>query len=691
MKLLSLIKGKSARKVYTFFITFIIIFGIMLTSLVTKKYDLKEGDIAKVDIKASREVEDKLATDARRKQAADSVGQQYNKKPEVEGNSEADLNSNFDKINNIRGSNVDINQKISNVKSAVVYNLSNNAINTLITMSKDELDGLQALIIKNIKGMYSNDIREDNSDDIKKAQDYVNIQFSNSKFNKDIIDVGIIISDYYIKPNLFLDEDKTNEIKDSARKKVSPVIIKKEQIIVKEGEPVTAEQLQILQDLGLLNNNNSSNWFVYINLAVLIFIVLFIEVFYLYKYHNELFKDDSKLMLVFLLNIISLILARSIYIISPFLIPLACTPMLLTLLINDKMSLFISMLNCILISIIVQFNPQIILIAITSSLLPAIVLKKMQMRNDILYSSVYVAVINAIITFSVGFLISNNVIDVLKITTFSFLGACISAIFTVGFLPFLESTFDIVTTVKLLELSNPNQPLLKRLLMEAPGTYHHSILVANIAEVAAESIGGNPVLTRVCAYYHDIGKIIRPYFFKENQIGNDNPHDKISPNLSALVIISHVKDGIELAREYKLPKTIQDIIAEHHGTTLVKYFYITMKNSSENPEDVNEENFKYPGPIPKTKENAIIMLADSVEASVRSIPNPTKGKIEEMVNNIIKGRLNEGQLDNCDLTLKDIDIIRKSFLKTLNGIYHQRIEYPIDKSQIKKMRYLKSK
>ncbi|UZW12638.1 HD family phosphohydrolase [Clostridium pasteurianum] len=684
MKVIDLIEKKSISKIYIYIITFIIIYLIMLSSVVTQKYDLKEGDIAKVDIKASREVEDRLATDARRKQAANSVGQQYNKRTEVGVNSESDLNNNFDKINNIRNSNVDVNQKSFNIRNSIVYNLSDQDVNTLITMNKDEFDSLRALIIKSIKGIYSNDIREGNSDDIKKAQDYVNLQFTNSKFTKNINDLGIEISNFYIKPNLFLDEDKTNEIRDSAEKKVSPVIIKKDQIIVKEGEPVTKEQLQILQDLGLLNSNNNFNWFMYINLAVLILVVLFIEIFYLYKFHEDLYKDNSKLILIFLLNIISLILARSIYIISPFLIPLACMPMLLTLLINDKVSLFISILNCILISGVVEFNAQITLISVTSALLPVIVLKKMQMRNDILYSSIYVAVINSLITFSVGFLISNNVVEVLKITGFSFLGACISAILTVGFLPFLESTFDIVTTVKLLELSNPNQPLLKRLLMEAPGTYHHSILVANIAEVAAENIGGNPVLTRVCAYYHDIGKIIRPYFFKENQIGNDNPHDKISPNLSALVIISHVKDGLELAKEYKLPKAIQDTIVEHHGTTLVKYFYITMKNLSENPEDISEESFKYPGPIPTTKENAVIMLADSVEASVRSISNPTRGKIEEMVNNIIKSRLNEGQLDNCDLTLKDIDIIRKSFLKTLDGIYHQRIEYPIDKSQIRK-------
>jgi putative nucleotidyltransferase with HDIG domain len=183
----------------------------------------------------------------------------------------------------------------------------------------------------------------------------------------------------------------------------------------------------------------------------------------------------------------------------------------------------------------------------------------------------------------------------------------------------------------------------------------------------------------VSAYYHDVGKIKRPYFFKENQLGKDNPHDKIAPNLSALIITSHVKDGVELAKEYKIPKVIIDVIEQHHGTSLVKYFYITMKNSSERPDDVKEEDFRYLGPIPDTKESAIIMLADCVEAAVRSINEPNKAKIEEMVNNIIRNRLNEEQLNNCDLTLKDLSKIREAFLKVLMGIYHQRIEYPEDK------------
>jgi hypothetical protein len=248
------------------------------------------------------------------------------------------------------------------------------------------------------------------------------------------------------------------------------------------------------------------------------------------------------------------------YTISPFLIPLASIPMILTLLLNYKISLFTSLVNCILIAVAVNFEVEIILIAIMSAVLGSTILRKMQERNDILYASSYIAIINVILTFSAGFLLSNSVIDVSKKALFTLIGGVLSAILTIGLLPLFENLFGIVTTIKLLELSNPNNPLLKKLLLEAPGTYHHSILVGNLAEVAAEVVNGNPVLARVSAYYHDIGKTKRPYFFKENQIGKENPHGKISPNLSTLIITSHVKDGLELAKEYKIPKVIQDII-----------------------------------------------------------------------------------------------------------------------------------
>lgn len=681
MKLFMIIKSDITKKILIFFLAFLATFAIMLTSLITKKYDVKEGDIAKVDIKAPREVLDKIATDEKKKQASDAIGPQYTLKTEVETNAVDEIDNNFIQINSIRNMNVDAKIKATMIVNATKYNLSDSNINTLVSASKDDLTSLQALIDKTLKAVFTKGIRQSSSEDLKTAQDNINNQFNNSKLSKELIDIGIVVTSSYVKPNMYFDDEKQQELKDEAEKKVQSVIIKKDQIIAKEGEPVTKEQIEILQDLGLLNNNNASNWYVYLSLAAFILIIMITIYYYLYKFRKDLVDDNSKLILIFLLNIIALLFGRAISVVSPFLIPLSCVPMLLCLLIDKRVSLVISILNSILICAVVEFNIQIILIAITSAVLTSVFLKKMHMRNGIMNSAVIIAAVNTLVTFFTGFLISNNIVDILKISGLTFLGGCLSAVLTIGFLPLLESTFDIVTTVKLLELSNPNNELLKRLLMEAPGTYHHSIIVANLAEVASEIVGGNPVLARVAAYYHDVGKIQRPYFFKENQIGMENPHDKIEPKLSTLIITSHVKDGLELAKEYKLPKIIQDIIKQHHGTTIVKYFYVMAKNSCEKPEDINPDNYKYSGPIPETKECAIIMLADSIEAAVRSIQQPTKDKVKKMVDNIFDDRLSTGQLDNCELTLKDIHKIKESFLKTLTGVYHQRIEYPDDKSQ----------
>ena len=465
-----------------------------------------------------------------------------------------------------------------------------------------------------------------------------------------------------------------------AQKSISKVVIKQNQTVVKEGEPVTQAQLDILSELGMLDDKNSTGYsYVYLALAIFLVIILFLQYNYVKLNYKEIFNNTKKLTLISVINIISLILARTIGIISPLLIPFACAPMMLTLLLNYKISIFISALNIIIISALNGFDVQVIIVGIVSTLLGATLLKKMQQRNELLYSTVYIAVASALLALSTGILVSSNFGDVLIKGGITIAGGLLSGVFALGILPFLEGTFDEVTSLKLLELSNPNNPLLKKLLMEAPGTYHHSMLVANLAEMAAEEVGANSVITRIGSYYHDVGKIERPYFFGENQMGGDNPHNNIPPNLSTMIIKSHVSDGLELAKKYKLPKIIQDIIVEHHGKTLVKYFYYTMKNNCENPEEVNESDYRYEGPIPSTKEAGIVMLSDSVEAAVRSIKDPNKDKINEMVNSIIDDKLASGQLNNCNLTLKDIEKIREGFLTALNSIYHQRIEYPKEK------------
>ncbi|ACQ51481.1 HDIG domain-containing metalloprotein [Clostridium botulinum] len=677
-------KDNKLKRVLVFFITFLFMYVVLITSFVTKKYDLQEGDIAKVDIKAPREIKDEVSTKARLQQALESVPIQYTKRTEVKTEILNEINSFFSQANSLKDKRIDERQKVQQLDQNGKINISERELSQILNLDKSELKSMQDVLIKVISDVYENvnisdDSQKDNAQDIKKAQEYVYSKIKMSKITNPLRQLAINIAYSEIKPNFYYDKEKTEELKKETLKNTPPVMIKKDQTIVKEGEPVSKYQLDLLKDIGLLNNNNNFEWYIFIGLGVLIILVLFIQYVYIYKFYNEVFNDLNSLVLISLNNCIAILLARSIYTISPFLIPLASIPMILTLLLNYKISLVTSLVNCILIAVAVNFEVEIILIAIMSAVLGSTILRKMQERNDILYASSYIAIINVILTFSAGFLLSNSVIDVSKKALFTLIGGVLSAILTIGLLPLFENLFDIVTTIKLLELSNPNNPLLKKLLLEAPGTYHHSILVGNLAEVAAEVVNGNPVLARVSAYYHDIGKTKRPYFFKENQIGRENPHDKISPNLSTLIITSHVKDGLELAKEYKIPKVIQDIIQQHHGTSLVKYFYITMKNNSERPEDVNEEDFRYQGPIPKSKEAAIIMLADGVEAAVRSINEPTKGKIEEMVNKIIKARLDEGQLDDCDLTLKEIGLIRDAFLKVLISIYHQRIEYPEDK------------
>ena len=250
-----------------------------------------------------------------------------------------------------------------------------------------------------------------------------------------------------------------------------------------------------------------------------------------------------------------------------------------------------------------------------------------------------------------------------------------SAIITIGLLPYLEHAFSITTPISLLELVKPNHQLLQRLLIDAPGTYHHSIVVGNIAETAAGAIGADSIVVRVGAYYHDIGKIKRPYFFIENQVSADNPHDKIAPSLSTLIVTSHIKDGVDLCKDYKLPQLIIDIVQQHHGTTLVSYFY-KRATENEHSECIIEADFRYEGPRPQSKEAALVMLADGCEAAVRSIAKPNVNRIEVTVRKIIRDRLHDRQLDECNLTLKDLNTIGDIFIQLLSSMFHTRIEYP---------------
>lgn len=672
---------KDYKKIILYIITFIVLYCTLMTGIITRKYDLKVGDIPKSDIKAHREIIDESATEARKKEAEEKVDKQYSLRTDVQKQSEEKIKGFFSSVEKVLAQDKPEEEKAKLIPRAP-FKITDAQANKIASMNEQSTKKLESVCIDGLNKAYEAPIEDGNEQDLKEAKK----EYTDFISSSDLSDSEKAIALNFVnvvEPNFFYDKEKTDELIKETLKQVPPVMIKKNQIVVSEGEPVTAHQLELLGTLGLLSDSASA-LYIYIALGVLVIIVMYLQYGYIHKYYPAINKEFSKIVMISILNVFPVILARLFGMMSNYIIPLACMPMLITLLLNYKISLVFSMLNVILIGGAVGFNPNIIILAILNVVLGGTLLRKMQQRNDILYSSITVAVLSSILTFSVGTLITNNFMEILADSTFAAAGAILSGILTIGVLPFFESTFDIVTNAKLLELSNPNNPLLKKLLMEAPGTYHHSILVANLAELAAEQVGGNPLLARIGAYYHDVGKTKRPYFFRENQFGKKNPHDRLKPEVSSKIIISHVKDGSELAKEYNLPKTIHDFIVTHHGETLVKYFYLTVKNNSENSDEVKEEDFKYPGPKPMSKEQGIVMLADSTEAAVRSINEPTEEKIEKMVNNIIDDKLASGQLDNCDLTLRDISKIKKCFLKALNGIHHERIEYPDDNKKEKK-------
>ena len=672
---------KDYKKIILYIITFIVLYCTLMTGIITRKYDLKVGDIPKSDIKAHREIIDESATEARKKEAEEKVDKQYSLRTDVQKQSEEKIKGFFSSVEKVLAQDKSEEEKAKLIPRAP-FKITDEQANKIASMNAQSTKNLESVCIDGLNKAYEAPIEDGNEQDLKDAKK----EYTDFISSSDLSDSEKAIALNFVnvvEPNFFYDKEKTDELIKETLKQVPPVMIKKNQIVVSEGEPVTAHQLELLGTLGLLSDSASAIC-IYIALGVLVIIVMYLQYGYIHKYYTAINKEFSKIVMISILNVFPVILARLFGMMSNYIIPLACMPMLITLLLNYKISLVFSMLNVILIGGAVGFNPNIIILAILNVVLGGTLLRKMQQRNDILYSSITVAVLSSILTFSVGTLTTNNFMEILADSTFAAAGAILSGILTIGVLPFFESTFDIVTNAKLLELSNPNNPLLKKLLMEAPGTYHHSILVANLAELAAEQVGGNPLLARIGAYYHDVGKTKRPYFFRENQFGKKNPHDRLKPEVSSKIIISHVKDGSELAKEYNLPKTIHDFIVTHHGETLVKYFYLTVKNNSENSDEVKEEDFKYPGPKPMSKEQGIVMLADSTEAAVRSINEPTEEKIEKMVNNIIDDKLASGQLDNCDLTLRDISKIKKCFLKALNGIHHERIEYPDDNKKEKK-------
>ncbi|MDR3592413.1 MAG: HDIG domain-containing protein [Negativicutes bacterium] len=515
-------------------------------------------------------------------------------------------------------------------------------------------------------------VREDELDITRK---YVVIEAEGLSLGKDGEAAVAGIAQALLKPNFILNKQETEKRKHAALASMEPVreTVKKGQVLVRRGDVVTAEQISAMEELGLHRGEvNETRVF---GLAIFVLITMALMMGYLYKFAPEVFANDLSLVLLGLILLVTLLLGKAAHYYSDFAAPVAAGALLTAILIDARLGVFFSVALTLLFGVVVDHDLRAVGVAMVGSLTGVYTVSKMHHGYSLTRTGVWIAAMNFLTIAATGLLEQINATQIMFQGLQGIFSGIAAAIITIGLLPYLEHTFSVTTPFKLLELANPSNPLLQRLLLDAPGTYHHSILVGNLAETAADVIGAEPVTVRVGAYYHDIGKIKRPYFFVENQAEGENPHDKIAPSLSTLIVTSHIKDGVELCRDYKLPQVIVDVVQQHHGTMLVSYFY---KRATENEhgECIIEADFRYEGPCPQTKEAALVMLADACEAAVRSLSKPTANRIEATVRKMIRQRLQDGQLDDCNLTLKDLKTIGDVFIRVLSSMFHNRIEYP---------------
>jgi len=484
----------------------------------------------------------------------------------------------------------------------------------------------------------------------------------------------------FIKPNLKLNEQETEKkIADNiASLKDREVNIYKGDTIVKKGDIIDNDAYLKLEKLGMVRGGAK---IVKITGLVITFIILIALLYTILKRNcKELMESNvfyPMLITIIFLDVLYIIFLKNNY--FTYILPFAMLPLIGTILGGRLFSFVLTFTNILVLS----REESWLLVMIAVALVAIYKADNLTSRSDIIKISLFLGIFQAVVSVSYGLVNQLNLVLLMTIIIFSVFGGLITGVISLGVLPYFENTFDILTNMRLLELSDFSHTLLKQLLVKAPGTFHHSIMVGALAESGAEAINANATFARIASYYHDIGKMKRPEFFVENQKGGENPHNKTKPSLSALILTSHTKDGYIMGKQNKLPKEILDVILEHHGTTLVQFFYY---KALENGEKVVESNFRYSGPKPKTKESGIILMADTVEAAVRTLEDKSREGIENFIRYLIRTKIDDNQLSDSALTLGEIEKVIQAFVNTLQGVYHERIKYPkLDERRKKKI------
>lgn len=678
-------------------------YGCTLAVLSPKRYDVMTGMAAPETIEAPRSVEDETATGALRDAARENTKAVYRLDSaliDTYSQGAADFFAQADAMRDsaralliakqgdaASGHTLSAEewkgalsaQELASLLLALPVSLSEEEGWQLLSAKDSELLRLQDVVLSKLTTALKSGVEERTL--LAKKTAYV--QELNATTLPDTLKaIGKKLFDTYLQPTFVVDQEATARARELAAQNVEPVIVKRGEVIVHKGDQITEQQFKLLRELELVRHEGAEVR-LRVGLALLLLLLFGCFSVWLFLYHPRVLQNKKSMLILSFSLAAAALLALAFYTLDPRVVTGVMGVMLVVLLLDSKIAMAANVLLALCLGLLaggqgtelMGFHAMTLFAAMLVGGQTAIYcLRGNQKRGSIIAAGALSGVAAAAVTAAAYVMAGKTAANTLIAAGWAVGSSTISAILVVGSLSVWENLFDVATSARLAELSNANHPLLRQLMTEAPGTYHHSMMTAALAESAAEAVGADALLARVGAYYHDVGKLRRPLYFKENQKPGENIHDTLPASESAAIILAHQKDSAVILNKHKMPSAVVQIAFEHHGNTLVTYFYHKAVKESAKPPA--QKNFRYPGARPSTKESAIVHLADSCEAAVRAMENPTREAVEETVAKIIKGKIDDGQLSASPLNFREISVIEQSFLRTFNGLLHERIAYP---------------
>lgn len=673
---------KELHRIVLFVLAFVVTIVCIGTGSIQQRETVQVGSVATKRYVAPEDTVDEAATEKLREAAANSVGPIYKTDTTVMDKNVTMVEGVFQELDTVLAGlpeGESFYNAVQEISLELPVVLSNRQLMAYENLTADQRKAFANDCVSVLKQIYDKGVTADGLTEAK-ASGLTYLQ--ELAWSSDLKTMAGVILSAAVEPNLIVDEAAVEAAKEEKRAEVDEVLIRKNQKIVDEGEIITQEIYDKLVALNLVSETGLEGSLMPMLGSLVITGMLFAALYLFFRWgKGNILLKPNEIRMLFTIYMMMVLLIRILANLTVFtIVPVGLFAMLVSLLVGRRMALWLNALFCIIGCFIFNGDVQFLMYALISGTFAALIIQKTDKRSHLIPAALGMAAVDFVTTISLGFFFGEGYsAELLFQGGIGAVTGLLSMIVAVGSLPFWENMFEANTPLRLMELTNPNNELLRKLMIEAPGTYHHSLIVANLAETAVYDIGGNTALARAGAYYHDVGKLRYPQYFAENQSGH-NPHDELPPEKSAKIITGHTKGGLELAERYKLPPVVRDMIVEHHGNSLVKFFYFKALKLY-GAENVNEADYRYQGRIPSSRESAVVMLADTVEAAVRSMlgHGKTMEEAEAAVKNLMKDKLDDGQLNNSGLTLNELETIRLAFLKVFHGMYHERVSYPEQK------------